>query len=309
MFPLTLLKSHPGPLVIQRTFTQWIIMWILRLVPSRFKLQLYNRAVEWCERNGREIRRSIYRLPFDLVLKITSWGGSNEAAALRFIESIGINSARFIDHVSNSRDEDYILMTYIPGDCCCDVWDDLTASDKDMFVAQLHKTVNQLRDRTISHDHPICNVEGKFIHDPRIPWVARNTPKVFTTSAEFFSHVWPQLTYRTPPLGGGEPLGPLLRPIIDRTDRPIVFCHGDIIPRNIMLPGGLDAWRKGLSHLCLIDWQNAGWMPLPWEALKTVWLYSRNEEWCQMMRNVFPESCTEMEADWDWRRRTHVCIV
>lgn len=289
---------------------QWTIMQILRIVPEFLKTRLYALLVGWCERKGRRIDRFVYRLPFDLLVKCVYSGAKNEALALRFVETLGIDSARWIDYARADQYTHYTLMTYIHGDCCRVIWNDLTESDKHMLVVQLREIVHRMRELTMSSDHPICNLEGEVIRDPRIPWVARETPKVFTSSPEFFAQVWTELSYKVSPIGGGPPLEPLLRPIIDRTDRPIVFTHGDLLPQNILIPGGLKNWRNGRSKLCLIDWQNACYAPVPWEALKATWLCtSKNEGWYPMMKEVFPESCTELEADLDWRSRTHVILV
>ncbi|KAI0670468.1 hypothetical protein C8Q78DRAFT_992038 [Trametes maxima] len=64
-------------------------------------------------------------------------------------------------------------------------------------------------------------------------------------------------------------LRPVVRPLIERLDgAPAVFCHGDILPKNLMLPGGFEKWRLGTAPLALIDREYAGWPPAPWEALK-----------------------------------------
>lgn len=294
------------PLFVRRTTAQWIIMWILRLIPKQLKPQIYEFAKSWSERNGLNVYPRIYRLPFNLVLKTSVWGSSNEGAAMRFVESLGVNSSRFIDHASGGPKAMYLVSTWVDGDCCMSVWDQLTAEDRSMIVSQLRVQINLMREKTISSNHAICNTEGNFVDDPRIPWVARETPKVFTSSQEFFKHVWIDL--KLPPLYG-EPFGPIYQQLIDRTDRPIVFCHGDLLPKNIILPGGLDEWRKGRSTVCLIDWQNAGWLPLQWEAIKSSWtLRDPESPWFFMMKELFPESNAELDADMDWTMRTEVII-
>ncbi|KAI0369972.1 hypothetical protein BV20DRAFT_912680, partial [Pilatotrama ljubarskyi] len=72
----------------------------------------------------------------------------------------------------------------------------------------------------------------------------------------------------------------------------------DVLPKNLILPGGSDKWRAGSTQLYLIDWEFAGWTPLPWEALKATWLVVDPEEddWYDMMMRVFRESLAEL--DW-----------
>ena len=107
-----------------------------------------------------------------------------------------------------------------------------------------------------------------------------------------------------------ETLQPKLRPLIERENVPNVFCHGDILRKNLILPGGLQRWRSGATVVCLIDWEYARWMPLPWDALKATWMtYGPEDEWFQMMKVVFPEAHAELEADWLWRSRSKIPSV
>ena len=62
--------------------------------------------------------------------------------------------------------------------------------------------------------------------------------------------------------------------------------------------------------VCLIDWEMAGWMPLPWDALKATWLtFESDNEWRMMMFSLFPECQQELTADWEWRLLSNVTIV
>ena len=89
-----------------------------------------------------------------------------------------------------------------------------------------------------------------------------------------------------------------------------VFTHGDLLPKNLMLPGGLEVWRAGGSLVCVIDWALAGWMPIYWEALKASWMeFEEHTDWYDMVREVFPECAAELHADWQWRSGSGVTIV
>lgn len=295
---------------VKRSLSQCIVMWTLRLIPTAFKPFLYEYAAKLSTRFGYRVTWMVCRLPFNLALKITSNHaiGVNEANAIRFVESLkGVHTQRLIDYASDFKTKKvYMLTTYISGDRICDLWDDLTESDRSMLITQLRSQVCAMRKQTITYDHVICDASGGVVDDPRIPWVIEDDPKIFTSPTEFFEMVWPGLNRTMIP----EDLRARVRPFIERNDVPVVFCHGDMIPRNLILPGGLSEWRKGRTTVCLIDWQTAGWMPPSWEALKATWMcVMPDETWFLMMKDLFPESSAELDMDYDWRRRGRVTIV
>ncbi|KAI0755183.1 hypothetical protein C8Q80DRAFT_416807 [Daedaleopsis nitida] len=197
-------------------------------------------------------------------------------------------------------------MTWIDGDCCENVWQSLTPRDKKRIVSELRTLIGIIRERTAGHTHPICATSGHPISDPRVPWASEDL-RTFSSPREFFEQVWLGLDF--PHLRNT--IAPVIRPLVTREDIPIVFCHGDIYPKNIILPGGLAQWRAGTTSLHLIDWELSGWMPLPWEALKATWLICDHEEdeWYAMMQDVFPESSAELEADWLWRTQSNIPIL
>lgn len=222
---------------------------------------------------------------------------------MRMAEKLGVNSTRLIDQVTASPEEMYLLTTWVPGTAFRETWKtdkDLTPEDRAMFVEQLRAEIHKMREQTASDNHIICHVDGSVVHDPRLPWVTRENPRVFTSSREFFEQVWIDLDDR-PRFGG--PLRPILQPLIDRTDRNIVFTHGDLLARNIIIMGGLEEWRNKRSRICLIDWQNAGWFPLEWEAVKATTVNGPNA-WFKLMLEVFPESRAEIEGEDEWRARS-----
>lgn len=98
-------------------------------------------------------------------------------------------------------------------------------------------------------------------------------------------------------------------PLIER-DVPIIFTHGDILPRNLILPISLDHWRATREPICIIDWETAGWMPLYWEALKATWLdHEEGTPWTNIIRDIFPECLEELDADWRWRYESNETIL
>ena len=283
-----------------------VIRVLLRLVPCWFKPFLYEQLANASTRNGHKLYTSIFRLPFNLVLKSSLETTSNEACGLQVAGSIhGVHAPLLIDHVS-TRVGSYTLMTWVDGDCCADIWDTLTPIDKTRIVSELRAQIGAMRQQTAGRSRSICATSGDFVSDPRIPWL-REKPCIFSTPSDFFKQVWIGLDF--PHLR--ETVKPIIQPLVDRHDTPIVFCHGDILPKNLILPGGLTRWRSRSTPVCLIDWEYSGWMPLPWEALKATWLVCDRdeEEWYRLMQDVFPESEAELEADWLWRTKSNIPIL
>ncbi|KAG7088071.1 hypothetical protein E1B28_012102 [Marasmius oreades] len=105
-------------------------------------------------------------------------------------------------------------------------------------------------------------------------------------------------------------LRPILSPIIERFDIPISMCHGDMNICNLIFEGGLQNWREGQSRISFVDWEQAGWMPSYWDALKGTWLeFEKDTEWMRVMRAVFVEYNDILDADWEWRTRSQIPIL
>ncbi|PIL36584.1 hypothetical protein GSI_00273 [Ganoderma sinense ZZ0214-1] len=256
--------------------------------------------------SGHKLYTSIFRLPFNLVLKSSLETTPNEACGLQIARSIhGVHAPLLIDHVSTSGGS-YTLMTWIDGDCCSDIWESLTPADKTRIVSELRSQIGIMRQQTVGRSHSICATLGGFVSDPRIPWV-REEPCIFSCPTDFFKQMWIGLDF--PRIR--ETVKLTIQPLVDRDDVPIVFCHGDMLPKNLILPGGLVGWRSGSTPVHLIDWEYSGWVPLPWEALKATWLVCDRdeEEWYRMMRDVFLESLAELEVDWLWRTKSNIPIL
>ncbi|RPD64119.1 protein kinase subdomain-containing protein PKL [Lentinus tigrinus ALCF2SS1-7] len=285
-----------------------ILEWVLFYVPRGLKPMLYETLCKFSSLSGNQHHyRGIYRLPMNLVLKVSSDPTGNEAVALQFVEALdGVHAPKLIDCACTAM-QTYLLTTWIEGDTVADVWGQLTASDKAHLAVQLRDQVSSLHEQTHTRagQRSISLASGSPIIDPRVPWLADN-PRIFTTSPDLFQQLW---------IGLGCPwnadtLQPKLQPLIEREDVPIVFCHGDILRKNLILPGGLQRWRSGATVVCLIDWEYAGWMPLPWDPLKATWMtYGPEDEWFRMMKVVFTEAHEELEADWLWRSRSKIPIV
>ena len=267
---------------------------------------------EFCTRKCKapDVELNIYRLPFGLVLKVGNTPEvNNEACALKALKDLGaiISHPSLFDCVpcQNSK-KSYMVSTWILGDCVSDVWDSLTATDKIRFEQDLREQCDALRSQTQTLEHAIFSAAGGPVVDYRVPWLLDN-PREFRTCQEFASQVWLGMDHNTP---ARMALRPVMLPIMQRTDVYISLCHGDLFAKNMIFPGGLDNWRAGRSRLCLIDWEQAGWMPVYWDALKATWMeMDKDTEWFNMARRIFPDFTDVLDADWEWRSRSKFQIL
>jgi hypothetical protein len=250
----------------------------------------------------------VWRLPFGLVLKKSTHDNPDiEAAALQFLEAskiAGVNFPHLVDHVS-STGLSFMLSTYISGIDGSDAWNDLSQHDWPRIEGDLHDQLMSLRRQSSSSNHRICSATGGVIEDPRIPWVAEQKTEINSTE-EFFRQVWLGLDWPR----NRDTIRPRIEPVIQRPV-PIVFCHGDVFMKNFIFPGGLETWRAGGSRVYLIDWEYAGWMPEPWEALKCTSLECEvlDSLWIQRVRRILPQSSDYLNTDWLWRSEANVTIV
>ncbi|OBZ72607.1 hypothetical protein A0H81_07937 [Grifola frondosa] len=125
------------------------------------------------------------------------------------------------------------------------VFDHLTSSDKDRIVKDLREQFRALKLQTQSSStHLICNASGGPVNDPRVPWVAQENPRTFARYQDFAAEVWTGLDWSM----NRDTLRPMMMPLIERKDVPIVFSHADLLPKNIIIPGGLARWRAGAAE-------------------------------------------------------------
>ncbi|KAG5782230.1 hypothetical protein H9Q73_004099 [Fusarium xylarioides] len=220
----------------------------------------------------------VQRLPFGLYLKYNSNLDTlrNEYNALKVVEQkSNIPAPRVFDIVSQNNDEDdlsYLLMSRVPGTSLAICRDALSDQDYANLSVQLKDCVSQMRDipKPANYDMAICNTLGGACRDPRIRDWSPIGP--FPDEASFSQN----LRFSDEP---------------SRRGHKIVFTHGDLNPRNIMVERisnsvGASGWR--LSGI--IDWETAGYYPEYWDYTKSMfkgfrWPRRHNN----MMKDVFSE--------------------
>ncbi|KAJ4123585.1 hypothetical protein NW765_006609 [Fusarium oxysporum] len=271
-------RMRSGSLGLEYAFMRpMMLLW--RFFPSTIRIAAYGLLQKLGNRfYGKDGDAQVQRLPFGLYLKCNSNPDTlrNEYNALKVLEQkTNIPAPRVFDVISQHTGEDdfsYLLMSRVPGTTLATCRDALSDQDYANLSAQLKDCVSQLRDipKPINNGMAICNTLGEACRDPRIRDWAPIGP--FPDEASFSQN----LRFSDEP---------------SRRGHKIVFTHGDLNPRNIMMErtkssAGAIGWR--LSGI--IDWETAGYYPEYWDYTKSMfegfrWPRRHNE----MMQDVFNE--------------------
>ena len=171
----------------------------------------------------------------------------NEALALQFIKAH--TTIPVPQMLSSSWDR--ITMEFVEGQTLQQAWPVLTSDQRVDVLAQLTGYIAQLRNLRGVHIGRL-NGEGALV-----PGIMTRSGGPFNTLAEFHdflvnppkrleaqSMYWHQITTQL------------------SAECPIVFTHGDIAARNIMVRDG--------RIVALLDWENAGWYPEYWDYVFTI---------------------------------------
>ncbi|KAB5554752.1 kinase-like domain-containing protein [Coniochaeta sp. 2T2.1] len=166
----------------------------------------------------------------------------NEAMALRFVKAY--TSIPVPDVVSS--DWDRLTMTYVEGETLHQAWPTLTADQQSGILAQLQDYISQLQALGGIY---LGRLDGQGVVVPSMmtrsggpfgsltelhEWLVQPPRRLPTQSI-----YWHQITTQL------------------RADCPIVFTHGDIAARNILIHDG--------RIVALLDWEFAGWYPEYWD--------------------------------------------
>ncbi|KAF9771248.1 hypothetical protein IL306_011130 [Fusarium sp. DS 682] len=255
------------------------IMLLWRFFPSAVRIAAYELLRKIGNRfYGKDGNAPVQRLPFGLFLKYNSESDTlrNEYNALKVLEQkTSIPAPRALDIVcQNTGDDDfsYLLVTRVPGTPLAICQDALSDQDYATVSTQLKDCVSQIWDipKPVNYGMAICNTLGEACRDPRIRDWAPIGP--CPDEASFSQH----LRFSDEP---------------SRRGHKIVFTHGDLNPRNIMVErirnsAGAGGWR--LSGI--IDWETAGYYPEYWDYTKSMFEGFRwPRRHSEMMHGVFSE--------------------
>ena len=239
-----------------------------RTLPNIFWLQIYKGLHFLGQKLYQPSARNVQRLPFNLYLKqgppYTTAEHVGEFRALQLVQkytSIPVPSP--IDLISTSQGS-YMITSRMPGTIIGQRLDLWTDEDFDQMVLDLRKYIAELR--TIPNPYiskySICNAVGEACIDWRLNGGATTTgpyenEEVFNDSLR---------------------IG-ILPDLVHRSDHKIVFTHGDISMRNILVEDGRISG--------IVDWETAGWLPEYWEYIKCHYIVKRTTRWLDVVDRVF----------------------
>ena len=206
---------------------------------------------------------------------------SAEIAAMRFVARTTMIPVPRLWFSFRWKQYTYLFMTRIPGTTLQDAWETLPEEFQKSILLQLSTYLAQLRALRSPYGPRVCSAAGGSFTDYRVT----KSRGPFSNQEAFNDAV----RYTLP---------------LDRTDlvsatliashsihRSIVFTHGDLTPRNIMIQG---------SHItAIIDWGCAGWFPDHWEYLKARWGEPHRGYWRRLLlQSAFmPEYEDDAKAD------------
>ncbi|KAK3942859.1 kinase-like domain-containing protein [Diplogelasinospora grovesii] len=253
---------------------------VWRTVPSKVRSTTY---VELAKR-GRHIygtpgiystEGTVQRLPFGLYLKFV--GGAdrffNEFNALQLVRqytSIPVPEPLDVIFKPGNK-KHYLLTTRLPGIPLSRCLHVLSDRDLERIGDQLKHHLSQLRSipKTVNPGMAICDTLGGPCRDNRV--MDGDPVGPFVDEAAFSR----QLRFSDDPA---------------RKGHDIVFTHGDLNARNILVEEANDENGEGWRVSGIVDWETAGWFPEYWDYTKAMFEGFRwTKRYNNMMHSVFRE--------------------
>ncbi|KAM0666490.1 hypothetical protein MY8738_005680 [Beauveria namnaoensis] len=216
------------------------------------------------------MRKVVLLEPSNTVVKSGRYLDPAEAEGLKVANEANIPSPRLHNVIRQPRQLE-ISMDYVPGQTLEELWPNMSADEKKSAATQLREIIEQMqaiepppnyigrcsgtgvRDTRarMTYDGPVCKDETEF-NEYLISSLFPPIPSVLKSS--FRDHL--------------------------RTGHRIVFTHGDLAPRNIMMQDGKISG--------IVDWEESGWYPEYWELIKFIERPAK-ADWKQYAEIIFPK--------------------
>ncbi|KAG6282240.1 hypothetical protein E4U48_004848 [Claviceps purpurea] len=258
----------------ERGATAAALAW--RLVPAIIRIRAYRGlAFLGAHMYGPSCSFNVQRLPFGLYLKATSTMShrqlANEFAALQLVRrhtSVPVPSA--LDLASDSK-KSYLLTTKVRGVPLGWCIDTLSRDEVTTLVGDLQKYLSELRaiPKEVSPKYAITNALGKECYDARIIMGTQYDE----ARGDFFGPFVDEDDFNNTLRCGALP------DVVHSSGHEIIFTHGDLNMRNIMMHNGR------LSGF--IDWETCGWYPDYWDYTKAHFTTKLHRRWLKMVDAAF----------------------
>lgn len=222
----------------------------------------------------------------------------HEAEALKFasqhIKTVRIPTLYDFWEISDT--EAYLVMQYMPGVTVKRAWPDLSRQQKIDIARTLGELVHEMR----HIPQPRClagwiaSASGGSFLDHRVTTRLKFGP--FESESAF--NDWrvslvTAATYKHPPTQLN--VMDIRRTMSD--SHPIVFTHGDLSQRNVLVDYRPDSDKVRVT--AVLDWEQGGWRPQHWEAAKYSYISRRSDaEWSALgYQYIFPGSEEDVERE------------
>ncbi|THH18341.1 hypothetical protein EW146_g2648 [Bondarzewia mesenterica] len=233
---------------------------------------------EWIKKPGGRVKF----LPFGLVIKCGPLGGADEADTIRFIRKHTTIPVPRVLLSARGYSSEFMLMRYVDGVNLESAWCRLDEDQRANVVRQLRSIVMELRSLQPAHSNPlaICGLNNVACKDGR---VSSNPFGPFADESGFNDHLIHVAEIYMDPIALSEIRARM------RDDHRVMFTHGDLAPRNIIV--------RGDEILAVIDWEHAGWYPEHWELVKALYapMVEKDTSWTRAVREVIP---LDYETEW-----------
>ncbi|KAL1682751.1 kinase-like domain-containing protein [Schizophyllum commune] len=212
--------------------------------------------------------RTIYPLPFGLILKSHEHLHEEEGLAMNLARVMGVPAPRCVSYGEYGTSRS-ILMTKLPGRVLDQVEDGQI--DWTLIKADLQRILSRMRAHASPFGRRVCGVAGGPIRGPMIP---NGELPAFDDERAFQKAL--RRCFR---VGNEHDAGTavMAHRFFALPEHAVVFSHGDLKRHNVMV--GEDGHVSGI-----FDWEAAGWLPEYWEVSVTAVM--PEDKWGRLMEEV-----------------------
>ncbi|KAJ3792828.1 kinase-like domain-containing protein [Lentinula aff. detonsa] len=182
----------------------------------------------------------------------------------------------------------YLIMEYVPGEMLLRKWRFLSASQKHSIMVQVKDIITEMRSIRPQRSQRWI---GSFTGGPFLDFlIGGNDPYgSFDNETEFNNFHISQFTSQAycEVHSVRERLASIHREMPN--DHDIVFTHGDINLRNILVDFNRDRPDDDVHIVALVDWEQAGWRPAYWEKAKLVFGAEPGSDWSAAVKTWIVE--------------------
>lgn len=218
----------------------------------------------------KQLTRKVVLTADNVVVKSGEHISVSEAEAMKVAARADIPVPQLLG-TSQTERETSIRMSYIRGETLEKVWPNLSEQQRQDIAAQIRDILIKMRSLTPPEGF-IGSCDGTGVWDTRAHFTYDGP--VCRDEAEFNGCLSSSLAAKTPEMLRRAFCGQL------GTGHGVVFTHGDLAPRNIMIEGG--------RVTGLMDWEESAWYPAYWEVVK---FFERpaGYEWKALAGMIFEE--------------------